>query len=127
MAPFCEEEVMRRIIPIRPVIVGTHGNIIAHEDLPGISAEYKNLMLLKCATVLMMGNREHLSISSAYVLTPKGPRIHGLKNARFDCENIIQMGPAFMSLESVKDFACVGPKNKDWTKESPRMTYAKLL
>ena len=54
-------------------------------------------------------------------LTPKGPRIHGFKMTNsidHIVKNIIQMGPNFISPESVKNIACVGQKtNKFEQKE----------
>ena len=44
-------------------------------------------------------------------LTPKEPRIHGFKmtnSINHIVKNIIQTKPNFISLESVKNIACVG-------------------
>jgi hypothetical protein len=55
------------------------------------------------------------------LLTPKGPRIHSFKVTNLNehiVKNIIQMGPNFVSLESVKNIACVGQRtNKFEQKE----------
>lgn len=56
-------------------------------------------------------------------LTPKLPRVHGFKLTNaidHIVKNIIQMGPNFISLESVKNFPSVGQKiNKIGQKEVP--------
>jgi len=62
-------------------------------------------------------------INSVNHLTPKGPRIHSFKMTNLidhTANNIIEMEPSFVSLESVKNIKCVGQNiNKVGQKRSP--------
>ena len=62
------------------------------------------------------------------ILTPEGQRIHGFKMSNsidHIVKIIIQIGPNFISQESVKNIACVGQKGKKFEQKEVVLQTAK--
>jgi len=69
-------------------------------------------------------------VQTTLILTPESPGIHGFKTTEsidHIVKNIIRMELNSISSELVKNIACVRSKTNTWTKESPHLTYFKLL